>query len=80
MALYVNSDEVDALAIELQQLTKARSKTEAVRTALVNEIARTKRAVPLRQRLKPIKERARKLGLPNADFGQKQFTDEMWEE
>lgn len=78
MALYINNDEVNELASELQRLTKARSKAAAVRAALVNEIARSKAEVPLRQRLATVKQRAREAGLPNREFNQKQFTDDMW--
>lgn len=80
MPLYVNDDDVNELAAELQRLTKARSKAAAVRMALVNEIARTKSAVPLRDRLDALKDKARKLGLPNPAFDQKRHSDEMWGE
>lgn len=78
--LYINNDEVNELAGELQRLTKARSKAAAVRAALVNEIARNKAAIPLRQRLAAVKQSARAAGLPNRDFDQKKFSDDMWGE
>ena len=50
MPLYVRDDDVDALAVKLQKLTKVRSKTEAVRLALEHEIERSRASVPLRGR------------------------------
>lgn len=38
-----------------------------------------KRAVPLREHLATVKQKARKLGLPNRAFDQKRFADEMWD-
>jgi antitoxin VapB len=78
MPLYVRDDDVDALAAELQKLTKARSKTEAVRLALQHEIERNRASVPLRERLAKLQERATAIGLPNPNFDMKKFTDEMW--
>ncbi|TIS88125.1 type II toxin-antitoxin system VapB family antitoxin [Mesorhizobium sp.] len=78
MPLYVRDDDVDALAVELQKLTKARSKTEAVRLALEHEIARLRASVPLRERIAKLQERAAAIGLPNPNFDMKKFTDEMW--
>lgn len=78
MPLYVRDDDVDALAVELQKLTKARSKTEAVRQALKHEIERNRASIPLRERLAKLQERAAAIGLPNPDFDMKKFTDDMW--
>ncbi|MGV3552351.1 type II toxin-antitoxin system VapB family antitoxin [Rhizobium sp.] len=78
MALYIRDDAVDALAVRLQELTKAPTKTEAVRKALENEIERTNQEVPLLERLKRIREEAWASGLrPNPDFDQKAFFDEL---
>ncbi|TIP10676.1 type II toxin-antitoxin system VapB family antitoxin [Mesorhizobium sp.] len=78
MPLYVRDDDVDALAVELQNLTKARSKTEAVRLALQHEIERSRASIPLRDRIAKLQERAAAIGLPNPNFDMKKFTDEMW--
>src|SRR5690349_11069984 len=51
MALYIRDSEVDKLAVKLQELTQALTKTEAVRTALTNEIERSRDDVPLKDRL-----------------------------
>jgi antitoxin VapB len=80
MPLYIRDDEVDALAAKLQRETQARSKTEAVRTALLNELERHRAKIPLRDRIIRLQEEAKKIGLPNPDFDMKKFTDEMWED
>ncbi|CCV05962.1 conserved hypothetical protein [Mesorhizobium metallidurans STM 2683] len=80
MPLYIRDDEVDALATKLQRETNAPSKTEAVRTALVNELERNRTKVPLRERIAKLQAEAAKIGLPNPDFDMKKFTDEMWED
>lgn len=81
MALYIRDSEVDALAVRLQRLTNAPSKTEAVRRALQSEIERKRSEIPLKERLDRIKRDARARGLiPNPDFDQKAFFDAMWDE
>ncbi len=78
MPLYVRDDDVAALAAELQGLMKAPTKTEAVRQALRGEIARRKKAVPLRQRIRRLQDRAAALGPADPNFDRKAFSDEMW--
>jgi antitoxin VapB len=80
MPLFIRDGEVATMAEELARLTKARNKTEAVRNALRHELERARAAVPLRERLVGIHEKAAKLGLPNRDFDMKTYTDEMWGE
>ena len=80
MALYIRDREVDELAVQLQELTKAPTKTEAVRTALKREIERSRAEIPLIERLERIREKAKRLGFSTRDFDQKKFFDEMWEE
>ena len=78
MALYIRDDAVDALAAHLQELTKAPTKTEAVRKALENEIERKRNETPLLERLRQIREDAWEKGLrPNPNFDQKAFFDEL---
>jgi antitoxin VapB len=80
MALYIRDDDVDALAKKVQQVTKAPTKTEAVRRALENELARVEQAVPLKERVEKIQNSVRaKMGPNKPDFDMKKFTDEMWE-
>ena len=77
MPLYIQDEEVHALAIKLQRQTNAASKTEAVRIALVHELERNRAAVPLRDRLAKLQAEAAKIGLPNPEFDMKEFSDEM---
>ncbi|AMS43505.1 uncharacterized protein with PIN domain [Aminobacter aminovorans] len=63
MPLYIRDNEVDALAAELQAVSGAASKTEAVRTALLHEIARNRAKVPLRDRLAALQAKATAIGL-----------------
>ena len=78
MPLYIRDDEVAALAAELQDATNSPSKTDAVRTALRNELDRVRAEVPMIERIRKIQEQAHAMGLPNPDFDMKKFTDEMW--
>jgi antitoxin VapB len=78
VALYIRDAEVDTLAAEVQKLTKARTKTEAVRRALQNELAHARRALPLRDRLNRAKALADAMGPSDTAFDMKAFTDEMW--
>ncbi len=78
MPLYIRDAEVDRLASEIQKLTKASTKTEAVRPALKNELARTRKALPLRDRLARAKALADAMGASDPAFDMKAFTDEMW--
>jgi antitoxin VapB len=88
MPLYIRDDEVDALAIKVQEITKSRTKTEAVRLALEHELQRQKESLPLSERLAPalamvaaIRAEAAANGLTgNDDFDMKAFTDEGWGE
>jgi len=79
MSLYIRDDEVDALAKKVQQVTRAPNKTEAVRRALQNELARAQEAIPLKDRIKKIQEDVRaRMGPNKPDFDMKKYTDEMW--
>jgi antitoxin VapB len=80
LSLYIRDDDVDALAKKVQQVTKAPTKTEAVRRALENELARAEQAVPLKERVRKIQDSVRaKMGPNKPDFDMKKFTDDMWE-
>jgi antitoxin VapB len=81
MPLYIRDDEVDALAVKVQEITKSRTKTEAVRLALEHELQRQKEALPLSERLAKAIAMAEAMGVPKGasdDFDMKAFTDEMW--
>jgi antitoxin VapB len=79
MSLYIRDNDVDALAVRVQQLTKAPNKTEAVRRALQNELARAQEAIPLKDRIKIIQDDVKaRMGPNKPDFDMKKYTDEMW--
>jgi antitoxin VapB len=78
MALFIRDAEVDALAEEVRKLTKAKTKTEAVRLALRAQLAATHRALPLRERLARSKALAAAMGPGDPSFDMKAYTNEMW--
>jgi antitoxin VapB len=80
MALFIRDAEVDALAEEVRKLTKARTKTEAVRRALQAQLAQVRRALPVRERLVRSKALADAMGPSDPTFDMKAYTDEMWGE
>lgn len=80
MALFIRDAEVDALAEEVRRLTKAKTKTEAVRKALQAQLIAARRNLPLRERLARSKAMADALGPGDPTFDMKKFTDEMWGE
>ena len=56
MPLNIRSEDVNELAETLAKRTH-RTKTDAVRLALENELRRLDAAVPLRERLRPLQDR-----------------------
>jgi antitoxin VapB len=78
MPLYIRDPDVDALAVELQRVTGARTKTEAVRVALERRLAEVRSGAPLRDRIAALRARVRALGEPDAAFDMKAFTDDLW--
>lgn len=80
MSLYIRDESVDALAVQLQKLSKAPNKTEAVRRALQNELRRMQEDVPLRERIRKIQENVKAIGSDDPNFDMKTFTDEMWDD
>ncbi|MBG0812320.1 type II toxin-antitoxin system VapB family antitoxin [Methylosinus sp. H3A] len=78
MPLYIKDDAVDKLAAQVQEATGAPSKTEAVRRALENELARSRKSKPLGERLARAKLIAADIGEPDPAFDMKAFTNEMW--
>ncbi|HEY4251111.1 MAG TPA: type II toxin-antitoxin system VapB family antitoxin [Roseomonas sp.] len=80
MALFIRDAEVDALAEEVRRLTRAKTKTEAVRRALQAQLVEARRALPVRDRLARSKALADAMGQSAPDFDMKAFTDEMWGE
>lgn len=78
MALYIRDNEVDVLARQVQEATNALSKTEAVRIALQNELERVRKAEPLRERIKKLRDAARAMGPGDPNLDLKAYMDEMW--
>jgi antitoxin VapB len=78
MPLYIKDDEVDALATELQALSGARSKTEAVRTALKDAIERKRdRKTTIRKAIAEAQRRVAAMGPRDPDFDMKEFMDDL---
>lgn len=81
MSLYIRDSAVDELAKKVQKLTKAPNKTEAVRRALENELARMQETIPLKERVRKIQDEVAAILGPNpAPFDMKKYTDEMYED
>lgn len=80
MALYIKDEEVDALAAELKAATGAATKTEAVRTALKNELKRAREKEPLMDRVRKIQEQVRAIGPRDPNFDFRKFREEIWGE
>lgn len=78
MALFIRDPEVDALAEEVRRLTKAKTKTDAVRRALQAQLAAAHRTLPLKDRLARSRALADAMGPGDPAFDMKVFTDEMW--
>lgn len=78
MPLFIKDDTVDDLAVRYQKITGAKTKTDAVRKALLAQLDAETQRKPLLERLEPILKRADGLGQGDPDFDMKQFTDEMW--
>jgi len=81
MSLYIRDAAVDELAKQVQQIIKAPNKTEAVRRALMNEIARSREIVPLKDRIANIQNKVFALkGLrPDVTVMQK-YIDDIYED
>lgn len=78
MPLYIRDETVDNLAIELMKITGAKTKTDAVRTALIRQIEAVKQKVPLLDRIEAARTKADKIGPLDPTFDMKKYTDEMW--
>jgi antitoxin VapB len=75
MPLNIRSEAVNRLAERLAARNRT-SKTEAVRTALENELQRLDKAIPLRERLRALQERVL-LRPPTGLEADKAFYDEL---
>jgi antitoxin VapB len=77
MPLYIKDPRVAEMAGQLQKLTNASSKTDAVLKALESAIERAQREL-LAPRLERAVAIARRIGRHDDTFDQKAFSDEMW--
>jgi antitoxin VapB len=73
----IRDSEVEALAEELRKLTNARTKTEAVRRALQEQLAQARRTLRIKERLARSKSLADAMGAGDPAFDMKTYTDEM---
>lgn len=77
MPLYIRDDKVDDLAEQVMRATGARTKTEAVREALVARLKAEEQRKPLIDKIREAQAIAAKIGPVNPDFDMKAFTDEI---
>lgn len=75
MPLNIRNEHVNQLAESLANRLRL-TKTEAVRVALENELHRLDRAIPLRERVRPLQERFRRSG-PTGLKADKDFFDDL---
>lgn len=81
MSLYIRDAKVNELADEVMRRLGTKTKTEAVRLALENELKRTEASRTLAERIRPLQDRiAARRGPRNEEFDQKAYMDEMWED
>ena len=79
MPMYIKDDAVDILAKRFMKLSGSNSKTDAVRTALQNQIALLENKTPLAHRLAPCFDLVNAIGEPDPNFDQKAFADDLYE-
>ena len=78
MPLYIKDDEVDALATELQSISGAATKTDAVRTALKDAIERKRDKTSIIDAIRRAQAKAKAMGVrPDPDFDMKEFMDDL---
>ena len=76
MAFHVRDEATDKAVRRLAKL-KGKSLTETIREAVENEYQRTRSAIPLIERLKPIQEEFRRLSKPGGLPADKAFYDDL---
>jgi antitoxin VapB len=79
MSLYIRDAKVNELADEVMRRLGTKTKTEAVRVALENELKRADKDIPLAERVKKYQRQIAELGPRDPNFDEKAFMDEMWE-
>lgn len=79
MSLYIRDAKVNDLAEKVMRRRGTKTKTDAVRLALENELKEADKELSLAERIKPLQEKYAALGPNNPNFDEKAFMDEMWE-
>jgi len=79
MGLYIRDKTVDQLARQVQSAIDAPTKTDAVRIALQNELARSREGLPLVERVNRLQLKYKSLGDVDPSFDMKKFMDEGWD-
>ncbi|WP_164989291.1 type II toxin-antitoxin system VapB family antitoxin [Roseovarius sp. A46] len=80
MPLYIKDPDVDALVERYLAASGAKTKTEAVRTALRNAIAALEKRGTLAERVARVQRKAVAAGLTPREMDDKPFMDELWGE
>lgn len=77
--LFIKDEEVNRLATLLQKLTKAKSKTAAVKHAIEQALIEARGEAPMRRQIAKAKAKVSEMGdYVDPDFDQKAFSDELW--
>jgi len=80
MSLYIRDAKVNELADKLMHRLGTKTKTEAVRVALENELERVGQEETMVERVRKIQDQvAARMGPHPVEFDQKAYMDEMWE-
>lgn len=78
MPLYIKDPDVDKLVDRYLAASGAKTKTEAVRVALLNGIAALEQQETLAQRVAKVQRKAAAAGLAPRETNDKPFMDELW--
>lgn len=80
MPLYIKDPEVDKLVDRYLAVSGAKTKTEAVRAALLNSIAALEKQESLAERVANVQRKAAAAGLRPRGTDDKPFLDEQWDD
>jgi antitoxin VapB len=80
MPLYIKDPDVDKLVDHYLAASGAKTKTEAVRAALLNSIAALETQETLAERVAKAQRKAAEAGLTPRETDDKPFMDELWGE
>lgn len=79
MALYIRDSAVNDLAEQVRAKLGAKTKTDAVRLALLGELERREKTVSVRDTFADLRRQAdARLGPVSPDVDLKKFMDDMW--